>query len=176
MRVRCMVAHLLLQKHLVTVEDIDRMLSYENLSVQIIGIRSIASIRNVIEADEHTHFTASPRPTEVDTRRFGRTHTEPAWSEDTITWHRIDSGSQGQNGPVGIRIEKCKALFIQFLSPLTKMKSFLRAASYNRKFAIVKYDVFQQNTSNILFFKQLININRNFWEIKLNIRRGVKFG
>jgi len=72
-RVRCMAAHLLLQKHLVAVEDIDRMLSDENLSVQIIGIRSIASIRNVIEADEHMHFTASPRPTEADTRKFGRT-------------------------------------------------------------------------------------------------------
>ena len=67
-----MAAHILMQKHFVTVKDIDRMLSGKNLSVQLIGIHSIASIRNVIESDEHMHFTTRPRPTEADTRKFSR--------------------------------------------------------------------------------------------------------
>ncbi len=73
-RVRCMAAHLLMQKDFVTTEDIDRMLSDENLSVQIIGIRSIASIMNSIQLNEHEHFTKRPRLTEADTERFGRTY------------------------------------------------------------------------------------------------------
>jgi hypothetical protein len=71
-RVRCMAAHILMQKALVTIEDIDSMLSDENLSVQIIGIRSIASISNSIQLNEHEHFTKRPLLTEADNERFGR--------------------------------------------------------------------------------------------------------
>jgi hypothetical protein len=69
-----MAADILREKACPTIEDIDRMLSDENLSVQIIGIRSISDIRKSMEYAEFKHFKANPRPTEAETRRFSRTY------------------------------------------------------------------------------------------------------
>ncbi len=68
-RVRCMAANVLHKKAILDIEDIDRMLSDKDLSIQILGIDSVYLIRNLMERGFEA-IVPSLRPTGVGISRY----------------------------------------------------------------------------------------------------------
>jgi len=64
-RVRCMAADVLRKKAILDIEDIDRMLSDKNLSIQILGIECVYLTRNLLEHGFESVAPLLVRPTGI---------------------------------------------------------------------------------------------------------------